>query len=69
MEDKSDKLRCANTKGEENGSSKLTDQNVISIRSALANGTSGIELSKLHAVSPQTISSINTGKTWKHVAA
>lgn len=55
-------------RGEQNGMSKLTSKQVVSIRSAVAKGMLHREAAKLHGVSRPTVTSIIENKTWKHVA-
>ena len=60
-----DELQCRRLRGEEINTSKLTETDVINIR--LDSSTPAIELAKLYNVSEQTIHSVLTKKTWKHI--
>ena len=51
-------------RGEQVGTAKLTEADVLDIRSSSLIGT---ELAKKYSISPSTISLIKTGKSWKHV--
>ena len=53
-----------NIKGSNHGQSKLTDQQVLKIRSS---NLKGKELSKIHGVSQSTISLIKNRKKWCHI--
>lgn len=66
MSDKVSKGRQA--KGSECGASKLTESNVIEIRTLFQNGVLQSELAKLYNVSQVQISNIVTRRQWKHVA-
>lgn len=67
MEDMVRKGRKKIVKGEEAGSSKLTDQDVFDIRAAFATGEGAITLAKKYGLNRQTIYDITSRKTWKHV--
>lgn len=54
-------------KGQNNGQSKLTTEQVRQIKLRLADGESGLKIAKDYRVSQRCISDINTGKTWSHV--
>lgn len=53
-------------KGEQVGTSKLTEQDVKSI---VSSGLTGRALAKIFNVSPSTISCVRTGKSWNHLNA
>lgn len=56
-------------RGEDHASSKLDNEQVRSIKRALANGeATRRELAELHGVHIETIRAIATGRTWKEVA-
>ena len=55
-------------KGESNGYSKLTDGDVIKIKTMLLNNNlKQAEIAKIFNVSPSTISLIKRGKIWTHI--
>lgn len=55
-------------KGQDHYSSKLTDIDVIKIKSILKDKThSHLEISKMFNVDKSQISRINSGKTWNHI--
>ena len=51
-------------KGEQVGTAKLTEADVLDIRASVLPGTA---LAEKYSISPSTISLIKTGKSWKHV--
>jgi len=53
--------------GSKHGNAKLNEEQVMEIKDKIKNGISLIELSKIYNVSPENISSIKRGKTWKHI--
>lgn len=53
--------------GEECGMAKLTNANVLEIRSLLKQKVFACEIAKRFGVSPGTISHIKTGHTWSHL--
>lgn len=55
------KLRC---RGEKAHGVKLTQQAVLDIQYFVSLGVSGVDLSKMYHISPQTISSIKHGRRW-----
>ena len=55
------------TTGERNRHAKLTDQQVIAIRAARAQGESRHEVAARFGVSPYTVKDIERRKTWTHV--
>lgn len=57
------------TTGEQSHSTKLTDKQVIDIRTAFANGTSVTTLAEEYAVDRTTIYRANNGETYKNIAA
>lgn len=56
-----------NPRGESHGHSKLTEQDVLAIRSAERMPGSGVVLAAQYAVCPATISMIRAGKIWRHI--
>lgn len=59
--------RRNHSKGTNNPSSILSDQDVINISNLFKNGRSVSEISKMYNVSSGGISSIITGSSWKHI--
>ena len=55
-------------RGKDQGLAKLTDDNVREIRSLLAQGVRQKVIAKQFGIAQSTVSCINTGKTWTHVA-
>ena len=53
--------------GEENGSSKLTNKQVLEIKNLLKNNIKGIDIAKMFSVSTSTISYIKLKKYWGHI--
>ena len=51
--------------GENNGSAKLSGEDILRIRELLLIGISTKEIGNMYGVSQQSISLINTNKTWK----
>jgi len=60
-------LAC--NKGENNNRAKLTDKNVVEIKTELLKPYRGInnDLGRKYGVNPATISDIKRGRKWKHV--
>ena len=56
--------KCRSARGERNGISKLTEQDVHEIRQMLSCGISQRVIAKKYGVDKATISLINTGETW-----
>jgi Autographiviridae endonuclease len=54
-------------RGEKNGSSKLTDEQVREIRKELENGVKGAKVARKYGVSSSIVYVIRDRKTWKHV--
>lgn len=54
-------------RGESCGLHKLTEQDVLEIRAAIAAGETNLSISKRYPVNNASISNIRTGHTWKHV--
>jgi len=52
-------------RGESQGAAKLTVERVRGIKSSI--GATGVELARIHNVSPNVISRIRRQETWKHV--
>lgn len=48
-------------------SAKLTEDNVLSIRTNFADGVTAVELADQYSITVFTVSSIVNGKSWKHV--
>jgi hypothetical protein len=59
----------ASNKGENNTRAKLTDKNVIEIKTELLNYKRGMisALAKKYGVNPETIGGIKRGERWQHV--
>lgn len=55
-------------RGEQQGQSKLTEDSIIKIKEMLSDGITQIEIAKKFGVHQMTISKINTGRLWRHVA-
>ncbi len=71
MKDMSDRGRHVSPKGEANGSSKLTEQQVVEIRrrhKPYSRKNGGSSLGREFGVSDALIGLIAKGKAWKHVA-
>jgi DNA invertase Pin-like site-specific DNA recombinase len=54
-------------KGEKNGRSKLTEQEVVAIKELLKLGFTQRQIAKMFGVWSSTISYINQGKIWAHL--
>ena len=54
-------------RGERQGLAKLTESQVVDIKLRIAAGQGARSIAALFGVSPKTISSIKTGRTWRHV--
>lgn len=68
VENEADKLlHGRRARGERNGTAKLRNGQIKSIRAALAKGTTGKSLATKFNVSVMTISLIRNRKIWKHV--
>jgi hypothetical protein len=70
-ENMADKLRHGTTfhpRGEQNGCAKLTEANVIEIRTLLAQRLTCAEIGRRFGVDRATISDIKRGKHWTHVS-
>lgn len=62
------KLKLQSQKGEKNGNSKLTKENIIKIKQDLNKGfLTNKEIAKKFGVNPVTISDIKTKKSWSHI--
>lgn len=61
------KNRQPDQKGEKGPSAKLNENQVKEIRTQLINGIRQRSLAKKYGVGQQTISHINTGRSWSHV--
>ena len=60
--------KLANNTGENNGQSKLTEKQVIEIKTLLNNGNlSQYKIAKLYGVSRSCVLGINTGRLWQHI--
>lgn len=53
--------------GGQGSASKLTKEEVVDIKQLIHVGNSNVEIANLFGVSPDAISKIKCGKTWKHV--
>lgn len=56
-----------NCKGEANGMSKLTEKDVLFIKSQLNNGCSCMEISKIFNMHSSSIEKIKSGKAWAYL--
>ncbi len=65
--DKAERDRMAHLKGEQNGSSKLTEDQVIKIVSLIKSGEKISSISKTYNVSFQQILNIKKGRCWSHI--
>ena len=61
------KGRARGIRGSQNKSSKLTEENVLEIRSLLGQGAYHKNLAEIYGVATSTISRIAQGKKWTHV--
>lgn len=62
------KLGLKNSKGESNSMSKLTEKDVINIKTIIKNKTMAHnKIAKLYNVTPSTISEINNNRNWAYV--
>lgn len=64
MQDKSQRGRCNAASGERHGHARLTNEDVLKIRQAIANGVQQKVLAKEYGVHLNTIGRISTGKHW-----
>lgn len=60
-------MGLVNTKGENNGKSKLVESQVLEIREKLKNGVKGVDICKEYNIHPNTVSGIKNNKRWKHL--
>jgi len=65
MKDRNRKGRQA--RGESHGNVKLTEAEVVAIRSSLSKGIPYTDLAEIYRVSPPTIHNIWTRKIWRHI--
>jgi hypothetical protein len=56
-----------NKKGQNNGQSKLMDEQVCEIKRRLANGETQASIAVLFQISQRAVSDIKCGKTWAHI--
>lgn len=61
------KGRASTQRGEESGTSKLTEKNARSIKKMLAEGVKQDEIAKTFGIHQSTVSNILSGRTWKHI--
>lgn len=61
------KGRLADRRGEANGQSKLTEDDVLGVRAARAAGETEVSIARRYHVSQTTISHIVRGKKWAHL--
>lgn len=54
-------------KGQKHPQSKLTDKEVVEIKTLLNRGVKGADIARRYSVSPRTISNIKTGASWSHI--
>ena len=66
-DDKFKKGRNRHANGMDNGNRKLTDDNVVEIKSLLKGGESYAAIGRLFGVRGENISFIAKGKTWSHI--
>lgn len=67
MQDKKERGRAARVSGSTNGMARLTEADVIAIRTAFASGAKKTHLARQYGVSFMTIHPIVTRKTWTHI--
>jgi len=65
--DRDQKGRNVNLRGEDHGRAMLSDLDVKHIKELLAAGCWPVEIAAAMGVSRQSISKINTGRTWAHI--
>ena len=53
--------------GSRNGASVLTNENVLALREAAANGVRQIDLAQHYGIDPATVSRIVNRKAWGHI--
>lgn len=58
----------AQKSGEENGNSKLSEDDVRAIKARIAEGLSDTAISSIYGIRPGAVWFIRTGKNWRHVA-
>lgn len=66
-QDREKRQRAADHRGESNASARLSAEDVLSIRAALATGVGRMELAKKYGVTRATISEIKTRRKWRHI--
>lgn len=54
-------------KGQNHPQSKLTDKEVVEIKTLLSIGIKGVDIARRYNVSPRTVSNIKTGAAWNHI--
>jgi len=59
--------KSRHARGEKSGHAKLTEQDIIDIRAAIAAGETNLSIAKRYPVNDASISNIRIGHTWKHV--
>lgn len=68
QDNKADSIRKSrHARGTRCGQAKLTDQDILDIRAAIAAGETNLSISKRYPVNDASISNIRTGHTWKHI--
>ena len=67
MRDKKAKGRCRNPRGSTSHLAKLTEENVIAIRSRYANGERLADLGRAFRVTPEGIGNVVHRRTWRHL--
>lgn len=55
------------TQGERHGMSKLNNEDVLSIKNAIAAGYSDTQISKMYSITRRHANSIRNGKLWNHI--
>jgi hypothetical protein len=62
------RMRRGDFRGEANGHARLTEADVLFIRSQVAAGVPQARMVERFGVAPMTVSQVVTRKTWRHVA-
>jgi hypothetical protein len=60
------KARRANIYGEHRASAKLTDAQVLHIKTLLADGGNQSAIARMYGVTSNTINAIARGRNWRH---
>lgn len=67
MDDKIQRGRARNLKGDECSWAKLTEQDVPVIKDLLKQGVPGVKIASMYNVHKMTISDIKLERTWRHI--